>query len=108
VPTSGALVLGALRRLPVHALSRAAGRAASVRLPASLRAPACRAFALAAGADLTEVRDPLDSFASLQDFFTRALRDGARAIDPDPAALVAPCDGSWGRPAGSRTGSSCR
>ena len=89
-------MLGALRRLPIHALSRAAGRAASVRLPAPLRAPACRAFARAVGADLAEVRDPLDSFASLQDFFTRALRAGARAIDPDPAALVAPCDGSWG------------
>ena len=93
---SGALVLRALRRLPVHALSRAAGRAASLPLPAPLRAPACRAFARVVGADLGEVRDPLDSFASLQDFFTRALRDGARAIDPDPAALVAPCDGSWG------------
>ena len=95
-PQPAALVLGALRRLPVHALSRAAGRAASVRLPAPLRALACRAFARAVGADLAEVRDPLDSFASLQDFFTRALRADARTIDPDPAALVAPCDGSWG------------
>ncbi len=95
-PQPGALVLGALRRLPIHALSRAAGRAASVRLPAPLRAPACRAFARAVGANLAEVRDPLDSFASLQDFFTRALRADARTIDPDPAALVAPCDGSWG------------
>ena len=92
----GALVLGALRYLPVHALSRAAGRAASVRLPAPMRAAAWRAFAAAVGADLSEVRDPLDSFGSLQDFFTRALRAGARAIDPDPAALVAPCDGRWG------------
>jgi phosphatidylserine decarboxylase len=92
----GALLLGALRRLPVHALSRVAGRAASLRLPAPLRAPACRVFARAVGADLAEVRDPLDSFASLQDFFTRALRPDARAIDRDPAALVAPCDGRWG------------
>jgi phosphatidylserine decarboxylase len=96
VPNPPPLVLGALRLLPVHALSRAAGRVAAVRLPAPLRAPAVRAFAKAVGADLAEVRDPLDSFASLQDFFTRALRDGARAIAPDPAALVAPCDGSWG------------
>jgi phosphatidylserine decarboxylase len=91
-----ALVLSALRRLPIHALSRAAGRAAAVRLPAPLRATACRAFARAVGADLAEVRDPLASFASLQDFFTRALPAGARAIDADPAALVAPCDGRWG------------
>ncbi|HKA16563.1 MAG TPA: archaetidylserine decarboxylase [Myxococcota bacterium] len=92
----GALVLGALRRLPVHALSRAAGRAAAVRLPAPLRVPAWRAFARAVGADLSEVRDPLDSFGSLQEFFTRALRADVRAIDADPAALVAPCDGTWG------------
>jgi phosphatidylserine decarboxylase len=91
-----AIALGALRRLPVHALSRAAGRVASLRLPEPLRAPACRAFARAFGADLGEVRDPLGSFASLQAFFTRALRDGLRPIDPDPEALVAPCDGSWG------------
>ena len=93
---SGALLLRALRRLPVHALSRAAGGVASLRLPAALRAPACRAFARAVGADLGEVRDPLDSFTSLQDFFTRALREGARAVDRDPTALVAPCDGAWG------------
>ena len=67
-----------------------------MRLPAPLRAAACRAFARAVGADLAEVREPLDSFTSLQEFFTRALRDGARAIDPDPDALVAPCDGCWG------------
>jgi phosphatidylserine decarboxylase len=93
---TGAFAWGALRRLPVHALSRAAGRVAAWHLPARLRAPACRAFAGAFGADLDEVRDPLDSFRSIQDFFTRALRDGVRPIDPAPDALVAPCDGAWG------------
>ena len=93
---SRALAVGALRRLPVHALSRAAGRVAAWHLPTSLRAPACRAFAKVFGADLSEVRDPLDSFTSIQDFFTRALRDDARPIDPAPDAFVAPCDGAWG------------
>jgi phosphatidylserine decarboxylase len=88
--------MSALRLLPTHALSRAVGRAASVRLPRALRAPVYRAFARAVGADLDEVRDPLDSYAALQDFFTRALRAGARPIDRDPAAFVAPCDGAWG------------
>ncbi len=93
---SRALAVGALRRLPVQALSRAAGRAAAWHLPSGLRAPACRAFAKVFGADLDEVRDPLDSFASIQDFFTRALREDARPIDPAPDAFVAPCDGAWG------------
>ena len=61
-----------------------------------MRRPLWRAFARLVGADLSEVRDPLDSFESLQSFFTRALADGARPLDPDPAALLAPCDGRWG------------
>jgi phosphatidylserine decarboxylase len=31
-------------------------------------------------------------FKSLHDCFTRELREGARPLDPDPAALVSPCD----------------
>jgi phosphatidylserine decarboxylase len=31
-------------------------------------------------------------FRSLQDCFIRELKSGARAIDPDPATLVSPCD----------------
>ena len=94
-PPAGA-ALALLHRLPLHALSRAAGRAAAWTLPGPLRAPACRAFARAVGADLSEVRDPLASFPSLQAFFTRALAEGVRPLDPDPAALLAPCDGAWG------------
>jgi phosphatidylserine decarboxylase len=94
--------LGALRLLPKNVMSRMAGRVASLRLPPRVRGAACRAFGRTVGVDFSEVRDPLDSFASLQDFFTRALRDGARPVDPDPAALVAPCDGTWGA-AGSVT-----
>jgi phosphatidylserine decarboxylase len=39
-------------------------------------------------------------FNSLHDCFTRELKDGARPIDPDPAALASPCDaivGACGR-----------
>ncbi len=32
-------------------------------------------------------------FSSFNDFFTRALVPEARPIDPDPAALISPCDG---------------
>lgn len=90
------LALGAVRALPRNALSRLVGRAASLHLPAAWRAPVCRAFAAAVGADLSEVRDPLERFESLQAFFTRALRDGARPLDPAPDAILSPCDGAWG------------
>jgi phosphatidylserine decarboxylase len=88
--------LAALRALPQHTVSRAAGWLAARHLPAALRAPAVRAFGRTVGVDFSEVRDPLDSFASLQAFFTRALRDGARPIDSAPDAFVSPCDGAWG------------
>jgi phosphatidylserine decarboxylase len=42
------------------------------------------------------VKEPIESFASVQSFFTRALKDGARPIDDAPDAFVSPCDGAWG------------
>ncbi len=92
----GRLAIAGLRLVPRNAVSRLAGRVASLRLPPRLRRPVCRAFGRSVGVDFSEIRDPLDSFASLQEFFTRALRPGARPIDPGSDALVAPCDGAWG------------
>jgi phosphatidylserine decarboxylase len=89
-------LLAVLGMLPVHALSRATGRAARWRLPGPFRRPVLRGFAALVGADVSEARDPLDRFETLQDFFTRALKPGVRPIDPDPRAVVAPCDGAWG------------
>jgi phosphatidylserine decarboxylase len=90
------LALEALRLLPRNALSRAMGRLASLRLPGPLVRAEISLFAAAVGADLSEAREPLETFRSLQEFFTRELRSGVRPIDPAPDALVAPCDGGWG------------
>jgi phosphatidylserine decarboxylase len=90
------LALEVLRLLPRNLLSRAAGRFAALRLPRSWVRAEIELFARAVGADLAEVRDPLESFGSLQEFFTRALRDGVRPVDSADDALVAPCDGAWG------------
>lgn len=95
-PWSHRVVLGLLRALPTHALSRLAGRAVTLRLPPRAQRWQIRVFARAVGADLGEARDPIESFSSLQDFFTRALVEGARVIDPAPDAVVGPCDGAWG------------
>jgi phosphatidylserine decarboxylase len=90
------LALEALRLLPRNALSRAMGRLAALRLPGPLVRAEIALFAAAAGVDLSEVRDPPETFPSLQAFFIRELRPGARPVDPAPDALVAPCDGAWG------------
>jgi phosphatidylserine decarboxylase len=90
-----ALLLG-LKLLPKNHLSRVAGRIAALELPPSLARAQVRAFARAFNVNFDEIRDPLESFPSVQSFFTRALREGARPIDPAPDAFVSPCDGAWG------------
>jgi phosphatidylserine decarboxylase len=44
--------------------------------------------------DLSDAAKP--NFTSVHDCFTRALREGVRPVDPDPAVLVSPCDGIVG------------
>jgi len=90
------LALAGLRLLPKHLLSRLAGQAVTLRLPPRVQRWQIGVFGRAVGVDFSELRDPLESFGSLQEFFTRALRDGVRPIDPAPDAVVAPCDGAWG------------
>jgi phosphatidylserine decarboxylase len=46
-----------------------------------------------------EAEKDLEQYATLNEFFTRRLKPGARPIDPDPQAVVSPVDGcvsSWG------------
>jgi phosphatidylserine decarboxylase len=75
--------------------SRLVGWLADRRVPGPLRAPLYRAYARLTGADLSEARGPLDGYPSLGAFFVRRLVDGARPLDPDPAALVSPVDGRF-------------
>jgi len=50
-------------------------------------------FARRLGIDLAEVELPIEAYRTLDDFFTRHLKSGARPIDPDPNHLVSPADG---------------
>ncbi len=86
--TTRRLLLTALPKVP---LSRLTGLLTSTPLPRFARAPLYRWFAGRYGAELDDVAGELGSFRSLQAFFRRALRDGARPVAD--AALVWPCDG---------------
>ena len=92
----GRLLLAILYWVPKNGLSRLAGRIASLRLPAPLQRAEIRLFARLADVNLEEASDPIESYDSLQHFFVRALREGARPIAGDSKSLVAPCDGTWG------------
>ena len=100
LPLSGSstrsLLITALRLVPKNALSRLAGRFVCIRWPGPLQRLQIRAFAAVFGVDLDEVKDPIDSFACLQDFFVRELVPGARPLPQDPRAFASPCDGAWG------------
>ena len=85
-----------MRVLPKRGLSRLAGRLATARMPRPLLGVGIRAFGRAVGVDFSEMREPIGSFATFQEFFTRELREGVREIDPAPDAFVSPCDGAWG------------
>jgi len=85
-----------VKLLPKNAISRAMGRFASIRLPGFLQRAELALFARLAGVDLGELARPLSEYASLQQFFTRALRPGARPLAGGDDVLVSPCDGAWG------------
>ena len=81
-------------RTPVRrTLSLLTGWVADRRVPTALRAPLYRAYARLTGADLSEVRGPIEGFASLSEFFVRPLREGARPIADGPR-IVSPADGT--------------
>lgn len=89
--------IAALERLPQGAISRLAGRLADLPIPPALRRPVLGAFAKAVGADLSEAEKPLDAYPTLDAFFTRRLKPGARPWRADPAGAGSPVDGILGQ-----------
>lgn len=62
-------------------------------LPVSMREPVYRFYSKCTGVNLEDIRYPLDSFRSIQDFFTRPLRKGIRPMaTEDKLSLVSPAD----------------
>lgn len=86
-----------LRRLPQGALSRGFGRMADAPIPRSLRPAVLGAFARAVGADVSEAEQPLEAYPTLNRFFTRKLKAGARSWPADPSAVASPVDGAVGQ-----------
>jgi phosphatidylserine decarboxylase len=80
-------------RLPRRWLTLLVGRLSRVEQP--LVREACLAvWRLFTDLDLSEARTT--RFRSLQECFTRQLKEGARQVDADPAVVVSPCDGIVG------------
>jgi len=79
--------------VPQQQLSELAGRLAASRHPLVKRA-FIRSFAKTYNVTLEEYeRDSLNAYESFNDFFTRELKDDARAIDSTAGGIVSPADG---------------
>jgi phosphatidylserine decarboxylase len=94
-PGAGGRAFVALQHLlPQHGISRlvlAATRSRSVAFKNAL----IRLFVRGFNPDMTDAveTDPT-AYPSFNEFFTRALRDGARPVDLDPRVVVSPVDGT--------------
>jgi len=76
-------------RIPRIAATRLMGRLSRWRNPLFVRL-ALRVWRLFTDLDLSEAAPA--RYDSLQAVFTRALRPGARPVDPDPRLITSPCD----------------
>jgi phosphatidylserine decarboxylase len=80
--------------LPQHFLSQLVHRLARSRVPVVKNALIDN-FLVRYRPDMSDAeQSDARQFESFNAFFTRALRSGARPLDPDPAALVSPVDGT--------------
>lgn len=81
------------RLLPARLLCRVVHRATRSR-NRPFKDALIRGFVRLYDVDVAEAEHPVPGgYASFNDFFTRALRAGARPADPDPAAVASPADG---------------
>src|SRR5262249_20639474 len=76
-------------RIPRRLLTRFAGWLSRGEWPPDLNA-SFALWRLFSDLDLSDAKE--SHFKSLHACFTRELREGARTIDPDPGALISPCD----------------
>lgn len=80
--------------VPQHLLSRAAGWLAETSI-GWIKNPFTQWFVARYDVDMSEALEENPSrYASFNDFFTRALKPGARPIDEDNNSIVSPADGA--------------
>ncbi|MFM2153110.1 MAG: hypothetical protein RL199_1545 [Pseudomonadota bacterium] len=90
-------VIQALKLVPRNALSRAVGAVLRTPLPRPVVTAGIRGFSKAYGVETGEAERPLDDYRTFNEFFTRRLKPGARAIAPGDAVAVSPVDGTYGQ-----------
>lgn len=90
--TASQLEIQCYRSIPLRFLSRSWGKLSHLHIPAPFRRFFYLVFSKTYGINLDEVKDDLDSYTSLGEFFIRQLKDGVRPISLED--LVSPADGT--------------
>jgi phosphatidylserine decarboxylase len=85
-----------LRYVPRNLVSRLFGRVARIESPRAVPRWLIQTWITKFRVDVTEAERPPEDYRSLLEFFTRALKPGARPVDSAPDALVSPVDGALG------------
>ncbi|MEO1173074.1 MAG: archaetidylserine decarboxylase, partial [Myxococcota bacterium] len=89
-------IVDVVARLPAGTLSRAWGWLARRRSPKLGVSVLKRSFVAATGINMRESAEPIESFSTLEELFTRSLKPGLRRVDPAPSSVVCPVDGTMG------------
>lgn len=79
--------------VPQHALTRLAGKFAGSENP-TIRDPLIRRFIKAYDVDMSEAERPAGEYRNFNDFFTRALKPGARPLANADTEIQCPADGA--------------
>ncbi|MDH5716783.1 MAG: archaetidylserine decarboxylase [Spirochaetia bacterium] len=82
-----------LKLLPKNKLSKILGFLAGLHLPKFVMIPILIAFSRIFRIDVKEAELELSDYRSLNKFFTRALKNGTRIIEPNAHTIVSPVDG---------------
>ena len=89
-----ALIVSVLSVVPKNLAARLMGAFARTRFPGALQRALLTWYVGKYKVNLDECVGGIADYASLTDFFTRALRPGVRPVDPAEGALVSPVDGA--------------
>jgi len=80
--------------MPQHLISRVVGRLANTQITL-IRNTFVRWFIRRYGVDMSQAAEPnYRRYATFNDFFTRALKDGARPLSEETGAVLCPADGA--------------
>ena len=97
------LIAGGPKLAAVHAMldllskpafSRVIGQLAQSEVPQWLLRAVIDRYVALYNVDLSEMKDPIESFKTFDEFFGRELKPGARPIHPEADTVVSPVDGT--------------